>query len=98
MQKEMTSDIVAHVQADALSSGFRGPFSLVGRVLDAVKLRKANVSAADKDKLKAAALEAYDVACRAIDIPLLPDAQEVSLEAWLRELLSAQIDKLLALA
>jgi hypothetical protein len=93
---QLQAAVSSHIEADALAPGFRGIFSLGGRVLDAVKKLKASVTATEKEKLKTAALAAYDVAASAIDIPFLPDAQERSLETWLRELLAAQIDRLLA--
>ena len=96
MSQQFQAAVAAHIEADALSTGFRGVFSLGGRVLDAVRKLKAGIAADDKAKLKTAALAAFDVAAAAIDIPYLPDAQERSLETWLRELLATQIDRLLA--
>lgn len=98
MSANFQSLIRSHVEADALSDGFRGIFSLGGRVLDAVRNLSINLDDAGKRQLKDAALAVYDVAAKAIDVPLVPDATELSIEAWLRSVLSEQIDKLLGLS
>jgi hypothetical protein len=88
--------ILANVEAEPLADGFRGFWSMFGRVLDAVRSIKVDLSPADKLQLKVAALAAYDVLCSATDIPILPDASEKSLESWARELLDNAIDRLIA--
>jgi hypothetical protein len=96
---QFQSLIQSHVDAAPLQSGeFRGAFSLVGRILDGLRKAAEGITLDDESKaqLKAAALAVFDVAAKAIDIPLVPDATELSIEAWLRSMLAERIDVLLA--
>lgn len=98
MQAQFQSLIQSHVDGDALHAGsFRGGFSLVGRILDKARALKIDLDAEAKQQLKNAALAVFDVAAKAIDIPLVPEATEASIEAWLRTMLAERLDVLLGL-
>jgi hypothetical protein len=98
MAANFQSLIQSRVNADPLQAGeFRGAFSLVGRIMDGVKSINVNLDEASKRQLKDAALAVYDVVARVIDIPILPDSTEQSIEAWLRSILEDQLDLLLGL-
>lgn len=99
MQAQFQSLIQSHVDAEPLKArSLRGGFSLVGRILDRAGELKVTLDVEAKKQLKNAALAVFDVAAKAVDIPLVPDATELSIEAWLRSMLAERLDALLGLA
>lgn len=95
---EFAHQLRTHVESDTLQGGsLRGGFSLVGRILDKVRSLNVSLDETSKRTLKAAALEVFDVFAKAIDIPLIPEATEESVEAWLRSMLADRLDVLLGL-
>jgi hypothetical protein len=99
VEHEFQSLIKSHVHAEPLQAGeLRGAFSLVGRILDKARSLKLELDDDGKKQLKAAALTVYDVVAKAVDIPLIPEAAEQTMEAWLRDVLSERLDMLLGLS